>query len=146
MGLKRSCHLSPVTCYLFHACCNPFIRSASFRQTGGLADVSGALTKALHAEAVDSLLILPLYDQVDRNLLTGTYTEDLEVTWRGRRPRVPVRISDALGAPTYLIESPHYFRANRFTATRTISSALLSSVARRSLCSKESATNPTSFI
>ena len=80
-----------------------------FAKTGGLADVSGALTKALHVESVDSLLILPLYDQVDRELLTGTYTEDLEVNWRGRKPRVPVRISDALGAPTYFIEAPHYF-------------------------------------
>src|SRR6058998_3006395 len=80
-----------------------------FAKTGGLADVSGSLAKALHAENVDSLLILPLYDQVDRSLLTGTFVEDLEVEWRGRKPRIPVRMSDALGAPTYLIESPHYF-------------------------------------
>lgn len=80
-----------------------------FAKTGGLADVSGSLTKALHKESVDSLLVLPLYDQVDRDLLTGTYVEDLEVSWRGRKPRIPVRISDALGAPTYLIEAPHYF-------------------------------------
>jgi starch synthase len=80
-----------------------------FAKTGGLADVSGSLTKALHNQAVDSLLILPLYDQVDRDLLTGTYVEDLEVNWRGRKPRVPVRMSDALGAPTYFIEAPHYF-------------------------------------
>lgn len=80
-----------------------------FAKTGGLADVSGSLTKALHKQAVDSLLILPLYDQVDRDLLTGTYVEDLEVSWRGRKPRVPVRMSDALGAPTYFIEAPHYF-------------------------------------
>ncbi|MGZ8848659.1 MAG: glycogen synthase [Pyrinomonadaceae bacterium] len=80
-----------------------------FAKTGGLADVSGSLTKALHAEDVDSLLILPLYDQVDRSLITGTFVEDLEVEWRGRKPRIPVRISDALGAPTYLLEAPHYF-------------------------------------
>ena len=80
-----------------------------FAKTGGLADVSGSLTKALHKSSVDSLLILPLYDQVDRDLLSGTYVEDLEINWRGRKPRVPVRISDALGAPTYLIEAPHYF-------------------------------------
>ena len=80
-----------------------------FAKTGGLADVSGSLAKALHKESVDSLLILPLYDQVDRDLLTGTYVEDLEVNWRGRKLPVPVRISDALGAPTYLIEAPHYF-------------------------------------
>jgi starch synthase len=80
-----------------------------FAKTGGLADVSGALTKALHAENVDSLLILPLYDQVDRSLITGTFVEDLEVEWRGRKPRIAVRTSDALGAPTYLLEAPHYF-------------------------------------
>ncbi len=80
-----------------------------FAKTGGLADVSGSLTKALHQESVDSLLVMPLYDQVDRDLLTGTYVEDLEVNWRGRKPRVPVRMSEALGAPTYFIEAPHYF-------------------------------------
>jgi starch synthase len=80
-----------------------------FAKTGGLADVSGSLTKALHKESVDSLLIMPLYDQVDRDLLTGTYVEDLDVNWRGRKSRVPVRISDALGAPTYFIEASHYF-------------------------------------
>ena len=80
-----------------------------FAKTGGLADVSGSLTKALHNESVDSLLILPLYEQVDRDLLTGTYVEDLEVNWRGRKPHIPVRVSDALGVPTYFIEAPHYF-------------------------------------
>jgi starch synthase len=80
-----------------------------FAKTGGLADVSGSLTKALHAQDVDSLLILPLYDQADRGLITGTYVEDLEVPWRGGKPRIPVRMSDALGAPTYLLEAPHYF-------------------------------------
>jgi starch synthase len=80
-----------------------------FAKTGGLADVSGSLNKALHNESVDSLLILPLYDQVDRSLITGTYVGDLEVNWRGRKSRIPVRISDALGAPTYLLEAPHYF-------------------------------------
>jgi starch synthase len=80
-----------------------------FAKTGGLADVSGSLTKALHAQDVDSLLILPLYDQVDRSLITGTYVEDLEVAWRGSKPRIPVRISDALGAPAYLLEAPPYF-------------------------------------
>ena len=80
-----------------------------FAKTGGLADVSGALTKALHAESVDSLLILPLYDQVDRSLLAGIFVEDLEIEWRGRKLQIPVRISDALGAPSYLIEASHYF-------------------------------------
>jgi starch synthase len=80
-----------------------------FAKTGGLADVSGALTKALRAEGADSFLITPLYDQVDRNLLSSTVTEDLEVEWRGKRPRIRVWQSNALNAPTYLIDAPYYF-------------------------------------
>lgn len=84
-----------------------------FAKTGGLADVSGALTKALHAEGADSFLISPLYDQVDRGLLSGTFIEDLEVEWRGKRPRIRVWHSDALNAPTYLIEASHYFERGK---------------------------------
>ena len=80
-----------------------------FAKTGGLADVSGALTKALHDEGADSFLITPLYDQVDRGLLSGTFLEDLEVEWRGKRPRISVWRSEALQAPTYLIDAPFYF-------------------------------------
>src|SRR4030095_10001873 len=80
-----------------------------FAKVGGLADVSGALTKALHAEGQDSLLVLPLYDQIDRGLLTEKIIDDLEVPWRGEQPRVSVWQSDVLKAPTYLIEAPHYF-------------------------------------
>ena len=39
-----------------------------FAKTGGLADVSGALPKALVEQDVDAKLILPLYEQVDREL------------------------------------------------------------------------------
>ena len=84
-----------------------------FAKTGGLADVSGALTKSLHAAGADSFLITPLYDQVDRGLLTGPFVEDLEVEWRGNRPRVRVWHSDALNAPAYLIDAPHYFNRGK---------------------------------
>ena len=84
-----------------------------FAKVGGLADVSGALNKALAAEGADSLLILPLYDQIDRSLLTEQIIDDLEVPWRGKQPRVPVWQSDALNAPTYLIDAPHYFSRGR---------------------------------
>jgi starch synthase len=79
-----------------------------FAKVGGLADVSGALTKALHAEGVDSFLILPLYDQIDRTRLT-IFTESMEVFWRGRAARIRVWQSDAVSAPTYFIEAEHYF-------------------------------------
>ena len=50
-----------------------------FAKVGGLADVSGALTKALHANGTDSFLILPLYDQIDRSLIGEKLIDDLEV-------------------------------------------------------------------
>src|SRR5439155_10000662 len=77
-----------------------------FAKTGGLADVSGALTKALHAEGADSFLITPLYAQVDRGLLNGTFIEDLEVEWRGKSAVFGVWQSKALNAPKYLIDAP----------------------------------------
>lgn len=84
-----------------------------FSKTGGLADVAGALTKALHAEGVDSFLITPLYDQVDRALLSQTFIEDLEVEWRGKRPLLSVWRSETLSAPTYLIDAPFYFNRDK---------------------------------
>jgi starch synthase len=83
-----------------------------FAKVGGLADVSSALTKALHAEAVDSLLILPLYDQIDRSGLR-IVDEELAAFWRGRAARVRVWQSDELVAPTYFIEAPHYFNRGK---------------------------------
>ena len=80
-----------------------------FAKTGGLADVSGALTKALHAQGIDSFLVLPLYDQIDAALRGETFIDDLEVDWRGRRSRIRVCQSEALQAPTYLIDAAHYF-------------------------------------
>jgi starch synthase len=83
--------------------------AAPFAKAGGLADVSGALTKALHAAGADSFLITPLYDQVDHGLLSDTVIDDLEVEWRGKRPHIRVWQSDALIAPTYLIDAAYYF-------------------------------------
>ena len=89
-----------------------------FAKTGGLADVSGALTKALHVEGVDSFLIIPLYDQVDRKLLSGIFIDDLEVEWRGKRSRIHVWKSEALKAPTYLIEAGQYFDRGKIYGER----------------------------
>ena len=56
-----------------------------FAKTGGLADVAGALPKALRAKAgVESRVILPLYQQVDRKLLSDQFI-DFPVEWRGHR-------------------------------------------------------------
>lgn len=80
-----------------------------FAKTGGLADVSGALPKALNKLDVDAKLILPLYDQVDRALLNGGSVENVRVEWRGRVHFVRFLFSDAAGAPAYLLEAPEFF-------------------------------------
>jgi starch synthase len=80
-----------------------------FAKTGGLADVSGALPKALVQQDVDAKLILPLYDQIDRLLLNGGSVENVRVEWRGQVHHVRFWFSDAAGAPTYLLEAPEFF-------------------------------------
>ena len=80
-----------------------------FAKTGGLADVSGALPKALNKLDVDAKLILPLYAQVDRELLNGGAIENVRVEWRGRVHHLRFLFSDAAGAPAYLLDTPEFF-------------------------------------
>jgi starch synthase len=80
-----------------------------FAKTGGLGDVAGALPKALRSVGVDSLLVLPLYEQTDRNLLRGLFIDNLEVEWPGGKRRASVWLSEAADAPTFLIDAPEYF-------------------------------------
>jgi starch synthase len=80
-----------------------------FAKTGGLADVSGALPKALTELDVDAKLILPLYDKIDRTLLNGGSVENVRVEWRGQVHHVRFWFSDAAGAPAYLLETPEFF-------------------------------------
>lgn len=80
-----------------------------FAKTGGLADVSGALPKALREHDVDARLILPLYDQIDRAMLNGGSVEHVRVEWRGQVHHVRFWFSDEAGAPTYLLEAPEFF-------------------------------------
>lgn len=80
-----------------------------FSKTGGLADVAGALPKALVGEGLDVALITPLYAQADRALPREQVFDNLEVDWMGRRRRTSVFLSEAAGAPTFLIDAPEYF-------------------------------------
>jgi starch synthase len=80
-----------------------------FAKTGGLADVSGALPKALREQDVDARLILPLYDQIDRRLLNDKIIEGIRVEWRGQVHHIRALQSDVGGAPTYLIQAPELF-------------------------------------
>ena len=83
-----------------------------FAKTGGLADVAGALPKALSENGEDALLVLPLFEQIDRKLLREEIIDNLDVDWRGRALRARVFYSDAAGAPSFLIDAPEYFARN----------------------------------
>ncbi|HEU4712323.1 MAG TPA: glycogen synthase [Pyrinomonadaceae bacterium] len=80
-----------------------------FAKTGGLADVSGALPKALNELDVDARLILPLYEQIDRGFLNGDSIDEVRVEWRGQIHTVRFLLSDAAGVPAYLLERPEFF-------------------------------------
>jgi starch synthase len=80
-----------------------------FAKTGGLADVAGALPKALREKGEDAIVILPLYQQVDRSLLEAEVIEDVAVPWRGGTHPTRVWKSNASGAPAYLIDVPEFF-------------------------------------
>jgi starch synthase len=80
-----------------------------FAKTGGLGDVAGALPKALRQHQLDATVLIPLYQQVDRSLLTKKAIENIPVEWRGRVRPTRVWQSEAAGAPAYLIEAPEYF-------------------------------------
>src|SRR6476646_5704436 len=80
-----------------------------FAKTGGLADVAGALPKALREHNVDATVVLPLYDQIDRILLRREPIENVPVEWRGGVRPTRVWQSDAAGVPGYLIEAPEFF-------------------------------------
>ncbi|MGH9966862.1 MAG: glycogen synthase [Pyrinomonadaceae bacterium] len=80
-----------------------------FAKTGGLADVAGALPKALQQHGTDAIVVLPHYDQIDRGFLSDKAIDNVPVEWRGGIKPTRVWQSDAAGAPAYLIEAPEYF-------------------------------------
>ncbi|MGI9106705.1 MAG: glycogen/starch synthase, partial [Pyrinomonadaceae bacterium] len=81
-----------------------------FAKTGGLGDVAGALPKALIATGdVNASLVLPLYEQTNRQLLRELFIDNLEVEWTGGNRHVQVWYSEAIGAPAFLIDAPEYF-------------------------------------
>lgn len=80
-----------------------------FAKTGGLADVAGALPKALAKHGIDARVILPLHQQIDPKLIDGSVVDEVPVEWRGQIRPTRVYQSNAAGATAYLIDAPEYF-------------------------------------
>ncbi len=80
-----------------------------YSKTGGLADVAGALPKALRQVGEDAFLITPCYLQTKGEYLWHTAVHDLNVPWRGGIYPAKAFYSESNGSPTFLIDAPSYF-------------------------------------
>jgi starch synthase len=95
--------------------------AAPFSKTGGLADVSSALTKYLHSTGHDVRLFTPLYSSIDRKRFPMRPVEglqDIEVLVGPHRYVVSVMTAQLPGstAAVYLIDCPAlYARATLYT-------------------------------
>src|SRR5688572_19204881 len=94
---------------------------APLSKTGGLADVSGALTKHLHAAGHDVRLFTPLYSAIDRSKLSLRAIEvlqDVPLEFGHHRYRYSVYAAPIPGntATLFLIDCPVlYSRATLYT-------------------------------
>jgi starch synthase len=81
-----------------------------FAKTGGLADVAGALPKALAALGHDVRVAMPRYSAIDgKKLKLAPMGAPFRVSL-GANTEVSVFVSDAIpGVKTYLIDSPKHF-------------------------------------
>lgn len=81
--------------------CAPFVK------TGGLADVVGALPKALAADGVESRVLLPLYPALEQHVGDATETLDLGHLHGGPARLVAV---EAAGISLLLLDAPHLYQ------------------------------------
>jgi starch synthase len=94
---------------------------APLSKTGGLADVSGALTRYLHSSGHDARLFTPLYSLIDRSKLdlrAVEFLQDVPLELGPHRYRYSVLASHLPGstAPVYLIDCPVlYHRGSLYT-------------------------------
>ncbi|MCQ2487017.1 MAG: glycogen synthase GlgA [Clostridia bacterium] len=82
-----------------------------FAVSGGLAEVAGALPKALKKKGIDVRVILPLYGSVSdeaREKMTYLFNFDVSVAWR--RQYCGIFEAEADGVTYYLVDNEYYFK------------------------------------
>ena len=84
--------------------------AAPFIKTGGLADVMGALPKALQSLGVEPALVIPLYAGIGeayKNEMETVYTGEVDLSWRNQYLGVKKLAQE--GIPVYFIDNEYYF-------------------------------------
>ena len=88
--------------------------AAPFIKTGGLADVMGALPKALQALGVEPALVIPNHEGVGeayKNAMETVYEGSVDLSWRNQYLGVKKLVQD--GVPVYFIDNEYYFKRDK---------------------------------
>lgn len=88
--------------------------AAPFIKTGGLADVMGALPKALAAAGADVRVVIPKYSllkEADKRAMKTVVTGKVNLAWRQLYYGVDMLVQD--GVTVYFIDNEWYFKRQR---------------------------------
>ena len=102
--------------------------AAPFAKSGGLADVAGALPKALVRDGIDARVVMPLYGDLKfKDTLTYVTNFSVPVGWRSQYCGLFKAERD--GVVFYFIDNEYYSSAAACTASMTTASVSRSSPA-----------------